>query len=78
MKTKPTGICGSNEPLKVDNNEEPNEKYWFPTLENPGNKEEYTPIQQRIYDELVELKKMEDLNPLDDETSRVLFLENFD
>ena len=53
------------------------ETYWFPTPEQPGDPETYTPIQQRIYDELTELKQLEQLNPNDSEKSRKKFLDNF-
>ena len=37
-----------------------------------------TPIQQQIFDELTELKQLEQLNPNDDEESRKKFLDHFD
>ena len=33
------------------------DKFWFPTPENPGNENEHTPIQQRIIKEIRELAK---------------------
>ena len=38
----------------------------------------YTPIQQRIYTELLELKQLEKLNAQDNEASKESFLSNFD
>ena len=38
----------------------------------------YTPIQQRIYNELLELREREQLNPQDNEESRKSFLSKFD
>ena len=67
-----------NELLKVPQPNEEQETYWFPTPEDPGDPTTYTPIQQRIYDELLELRELEKLNPHDNETSRTQFLSNFD
>ena len=67
-----------NELLKVPQQNEEQETYWFPTPEDPGDPTTYTPIQQRIYDELLELRELEKLNPHDNETSRTQFLSNFD
>ena len=67
-----------NELLKVPQSKSEQESYWFPTPEDPGDPATYTPIQQRIYNELLELKELEKLNPHDNETSRKTFLSNFD
>ena len=67
-----------NELLKVPQPNSEQESYWFPTPEDPGDPATYTPIQQRIYNELLELKELEKLNPHDNETSRKTFLSNFD
>ena len=67
-----------NELLKVPPQTQEQETYWFPTPEEPGDPTTYTPIQQRIYDELLELQRLEKLNPQDDEESRKSFLSNFD
>ena len=64
--------------LKVNNEEDTTEQYWFPTPEQPGGPTTYTPIQKRIFDELVELQTIEKLNPQDDEQSRKTFLDKFD
>ena len=67
-----------NELLKVPQPNEEQKTYWFPTPEDPGDPTTYNPIQQRIYDELLELRELEKLNPHDNETSRTQFLSNFD
>ena len=64
--------------LKVPPQNQEQETYWFPTPEEPGDPTTYTPIQQRIYDELLELQRLEKLNPQDNEESRKSFLSNFD
>ena len=67
-----------NELLKVPQPNPEQETYWFPTPEEPGDPTTYTPIQQRIYNELLELKQLKKLNPHDNETSRTEFLSHFD
>ena len=67
-----------NELLKVPQPNPEQESYWFPIPEDPGDPASYTPIQQRIYNELLELKELEKLNPHDNESSRKAFLSNFD
>ena len=67
-----------NELLKVPQQNPEQETYWFPTPEESGDPTTYTPIQQRIYNELLELKELEKLNPHDNETSRTEFLSHFD
>ena len=67
-----------NELLKVPQSNSEQESYWFPTPEEPGDPATYTPIQQRIYNELLELKELEKLNPHDNGLSRTTFLSNFD
>ena len=64
--------------MKVNHTPDEQETYWFPTREQPGDPDTYTPIQQRIYDELLELKQLEQLNPNDNTESRKKFLDNFD
>ena len=63
--------------VPYDTPEQP-EQYWFPTPEQPGDPEKYTPIQKRIYNELLELQKLEALNPQHDKESEIEFLANFD
>ena len=48
-----------NELLKVPQPNPEQESYWFPTPEDPGDPASYTPIQQRIYNELLELNELE-------------------
>ena len=67
-----------NELLKVPSQNPEQESYWFPTPEDPGDPTTYTPIQQRIYNELLELKELEQLNPQENEKSRKTSLSNFD
>ena len=64
--------------LKTNKSPESTERYWFPTPENPGNVTEHTPIQKRIYQELLTLQKLEQLNPQADPESRKTFRDNFD
>ena len=64
--------------LKVNNKEDKTEQNWFPTPEQPGDPKTYTPMQKRIFDELVELQSLEKPNPHNDEQSRKTFLDNFD
>ena len=64
--------------MKVSPQNPDHESSWFPTPEEPGDPTTYTPIQQRIYDELLKLEELEKLNPQDDETSRRSCLSNFD
>ena len=66
-----------NSLLKTQKTDEVNETYWFPTLQNPGNEKEHTPIQTRILNELRELAQLVKLNPLEDTDSRNQFLSNF-
>ena len=72
-----TEVC-INELLKVPQQNSDQETYWFPTPEEPGDPNTYTPIQQRIYKELLELQELEKLNPNANETAKNTFLSNFD
>ena len=67
-----------HELLKVPKSNSEQDTYWFPTPEEPVDPATYTPIQQRIFKEILELKKLEKLNPQDNETSRKAFFSNFD
>ena len=67
-----------NQLLKTNQSSDEQETYWFPTPEQPGDPKTYTPIQKRIYDELLELKQLEQLNPNDNAQSRKQFLDHFD
>ena len=66
-----------NELLRTDKQEPMDNNFWFPTPENPGDIEEHTPIQSRILNELLELRRKEKLNPQDDEESKKTFLKQF-
>ena len=59
---------------QVDSPEKTEEKFWFPTPENPGDESEHTPIQQRILRELRELQRLADLDPKQDNNSKSKFL----
>ena len=67
-----------NELPKVPQPNTEQETYWFPTPEEPNDPTTYTLIQQRIYNELLELWELEKLNPHEDESSRKSFPSNFD
>ena len=58
-----------NELHKVPQQNSEQKTYWFPTPEEPGDPATYTPIQQRIYKEFLELQELEKLNPNDTDTS---------
>ena len=63
-----------NEILRTNKPDQPNNAFWFPTLENPGNTEDHTPIQTRTLQELRELQPKEKLNPKDDVESRMEYI----
>ena len=67
-----------NQLMKTNQSLDEPETYWFPTTEGPGDPDTYTPIQQRIYDELLELKQLEHLNSNNNNESRMKFLSHFD
>ena len=67
-----------NQLMKTNQSSDEPETYWFPTSEEPGDPDTYTPIQQRIYDELLELKQLQQSNPNDNDKSRMKFLSHFD
>ena len=64
--------------LGTNKTDQQNNTFWFPTLENPGNTEDQTPIQTRILTEPRELQRREKLNPKHDSESRMEFLKRFD
>ena len=64
--------------LRTNKSHQQNNTLWFPTPENPGNREHHTPIQTRILKELHELQQKEKLNPKDDAESQMDFLKQFD
>ena len=64
--------------LRTNKQDQQTNTFWSPTPENPGNREEYTPIQTRILKELCDLQLKEKLNPKDDTESRGQFLKQVD
>ena len=64
--------------LRTHKADQQNNTFWFPTPENPGDKEDHTPIETRILKELRELQLEEQLNPKDEMESRMEFLKRFD
>ena len=67
-----------NELLRTNKPEQQDNKFWFPTPENPGKPEDHTPIQTRILNEPNELKDKEKLNPQQSTESQNKFLKRFD
>ena len=67
-----------NELLKVPQQNSEKETYWFPTPKEPGDPATYSPMHQRINNDLLELKELEKRNPNDNDTSRKAFLLNFE
>ena len=63
--------------MQVDKPEDIEEKFWFPTPDNPGNEQEHTTIQKRILKELRELAELEKLDPTENAESRHKFLSLF-
>ena len=63
--------------MQVERPDDNEEKFWFPTPENPGNESELSPIQCRILKELRELSELEKLDPTENEQSRTKFLSMF-
>ena len=67
-----------NELLRTNKPEQHDNTFWFPTPENPGKREDHTPIQTRILKELNELNDKEKLNPQESTKTRNKFLKCFD
>ena len=67
-----------NQLMKTNQSSDEQETYWFPTPEQPGDPTTYTHIRQRIFDELTEMKQLEQLNPNDNKESRKKILDYFD
>ena len=63
--------------MEVERPEDNEEKFWFPTPENPGNEQKHSPIQKRILKELQELAELEKLDPTENDESRNKFLAMF-
>ena len=66
-----------NELMKANEGEQNDENLCFPTPENPGNEEEYTPIQRRILEEISEFLKKEEVDSTKDQVSRKHTLDMF-
>ena len=64
-----------NELLKVSN--EPQDNFWFPTPQNPGNPETSHRNPETNPKEQYKLMELEQLNPSRDDTSRQQFLDKF-
>ena len=63
--------------MQVERPDDKEDKFWFPTPENPGNKPEHLPIQPRILKELRELAQLEKLDPTENQQSRTKVLSMF-
>ena len=63
-----------NELLRTNKAEQQNNTFWIPTLEDPGEPEDHTPLQTRILKELIELNEMEKPNPQESPESRKTYL----
>ena len=73
----PDLITYLSELLRTNKPDQQNNSFSFPTPENPGNREDLTPIRTRILKELQELQQKEKLNSKDDAQSRVESLKQF-
>ena len=67
-----------NELLRTNNPEQQDNTFRFPTPENPGKSEDYTPTQTRILKEVNGLKDKEKLNPQESTESQNHILKRFD
>ena len=74
----PDLITYLTELLRKNKPDQQTNAFWFPTPENPGNTEEHNPIQARILKELREIQQKEELNPKDNNESRIEFSKRFD
>ena len=57
--------------------EQSNETNWFLLPQEPADETQHTPIQKRIFQELIASQKLEQLNPQDNQDSRKQFLSKF-
>ena len=55
--------------MQVERPEDNEEKFWFPTPENPGNEQKHSPNKKRILKEQRELAALEKLDPTENEES---------
>ena len=63
--------------MQVERPQDNEEKFWYPTPENPGNELEHSPIQKRILTELRELAELEKRDQSESEESRNKFFSLF-
>ena len=78
IQWKDTTEIDLNEFLKIPPQNPEQKSYWFSTPEDPGDSTTYTPFKQRIYNELLDLRALENLNPQENETPMKSFLSNFE
>ena len=64
--------------MKTSKTDEVNKTYWLPTPQNPGDEREHAPIQTCILNGLQELRKKEQLNPIEHIDSRNQLQSNSD
>ena len=64
--------------LRLNELDQQNNTFCYLTPENPGNREDHTPNQSRILNNLHELQEKEKLNPEVDAESRLEFFERID
>ena len=63
--------------MQVERPDDKEEKFLFPTPEDPGNESEHSPTQRRILKQFRELAELEKLDPTENEQSRTKFLSMF-
>ena len=67
-----------NELLRMNEPEQQNNLFCFPTTENLGKIGDHTHMQIRILRECLEIKEKEKFDPQDDTEFQIIFLERFD
>ena len=70
-------IIYTNELLKTAVSPSPNQSFWFPTPNNPGDPTTHTSIQSRILREIQELEEIQKLDPTASPKDREAFLKHF-
>ena len=53
--------------MQAERPEGKDEKFWFPTPENPGNEDEHSPLRKRNLKKLRESSELEKLEPTENE-----------
>ena len=66
-----------NELLKTAESPSPNQRFWFPTPDNPGDPTTHTPIQSRILSDIQELEEIQKLDATASPKDREAFLKHF-